>query len=232
MRRPMLAGSAFALAVFALGSTPAAACGWGGWGGCGCGAYGYGASATMGHQPTPTTRLRPTTRVPPTRMHLRRTMRRLRPTTHLRSTMRVLRWLPTCLRELLAAGLLRAPYVRCPLLATLNGGRGGYIAAANPNLPKGPVPAAIPGARGNYPFAAKDGPRVNKPPMPNYRAPGISASAADVGWREEQCPTRPLLHAGDRIMSPLHITARPETTPGGGGSGSQPQVLALARRRL
>jgi hypothetical protein len=175
MRRPMFAGSAFALAMFALGSTPSAACGWGGWGGCGCGTSGYGGyygAPAYAYYAPPVYYARPTFAYYAPVVYA--------PPVYYAG--------PTVASYAPRSYYAPPGYYSPPTFGVPYSGRGGYVAAASRNQPKGPVAAAIPGVRGNYPFAAKDGLRVNKPPMPNYRAPGISASAANIGWRGNNAP--------------------------------------------
>ena len=62
--------------------------------------------------------------------------------------------------------------------------------------------------------------------MPNYRAPGISASAGGIGRGGNNAP--PAYYSGRANHVPTAYFGAPRVTPGGGGSGSQPQVLALA----
>jgi len=196
MRRPVQAGSAFALAMFALGSTPAAACGWGGGGGCGCGAYGYGGyygASSYAYYAPPAYYARPAYAyyappvysAPPA--YYAPPIYYAPPVYYAGPT--VASYLPP--GNYAPPGYYSPPTFGVPYSQRYDGGRGGHVATAHPNRPRAPVPAAIPGARGNSPFAAKDGPRVNKPPMPNYRAPGISASAAGIGWKGHNVPPAP-----------------------------------------
>jgi hypothetical protein len=203
MRRPALVGSAFALAMFALGSTPAAACGWSS---CGCGAYGYGGyygAPSYAYFAPPAYYARPAyayyappvySAPPPgyaAPIYYAPPVYYAGPT--------VASYLPP--GNYAPPGYYSPPTFGIPYSQPYNGGRGGYVAAAHPNRPRGPVAAAIPGARGNYPFATKDGPRVNKPPLPNYRAPGVSASAASIGWK------------GNNVPPARYYTGRPNYVP-------------------
>ena len=196
MRRPVQAGSAFALAMFALGSTPAAACGWGGGGGCGCEAYGYGGyygASSYAYYAPPAYYARPAYAyyappvysAPPA--YYAPPIYYAPPVYYAGPT--VASYLPP--GNYAPPGYYSPPTFGVPYSQRYDRGRGGYLATAHPNRPRAPVPAAIPGARSNFPFAAKDGPRVNKPPMPNYRAPGISASAAGIGWKGHNVPPAP-----------------------------------------
>jgi hypothetical protein len=192
MHKQILAGSAFVLAIFALGSTPAAACGWGG---CGCGAYGYGGNygaSSYAYYAPPSYYARPAYAYAPPAYYAPPSAYAPPiyygpPVYYAGPT--VASYLPP--GNYAPPGYYSPPTFGIPYSQRYDGARGGYVAAAHPNRPRGPVPAAIPGARGNYPFAAKDGPRVNKPPMPNYRAPGISASATGVGRKGNNVPPAP-----------------------------------------
>ena len=235
MRRPVQAGSAFALAMFALGSTPAAACGWGG--GAVVAAMHMPMAVITGRRPTPPTMpLRPTMRVPPTRtMPLQCTLRRLpttrhQSTTRLRSTTRVRPSRPICLRATtrLQATTHRPPSVfRIPNVITA-----GEEAMSLPLIPirreaRCPLLSlAQDGTIPSLPRAARESANLPCPTTGHRGSPLPRPASGGKGTMSHPPPTT----AGGRTMSPLHISARPEVTPGGGGSVSQPQVLALACR--
>jgi len=190
-------------------------------------------AATTGRRRTPTMPLRPTTRVPPTRtMLLRFTLRRLpttrlQSTTRLRPTTRVRPSRPICLR---ATTRLQATTHRPPsVFRTPNDMTGGEEAISLRLIPIGrehPCPLLSLAQEAIFPSLPRTARGSTNLPCPTTGHRGSPLPRAASGG--EGTMPRPPTTAGGRTMSPLHISARPET-PGGGGSGSQPRVLVLAR---
>jgi hypothetical protein len=221
MRTPISAGSGLVLAMLALGSTPATACGWGG---CGCGgygyaaygyadygygasgygAYGYGAANYYGapayaydapqvYAPPAYGYAPPAYYAPPPAYYAP-------PVYYAGPT--VASYRPP--GSYAPPGYYARPSFGVPYSQPYSGRRG-YVATFDPRRPRGFVPAPFPG-RGSYPFAAQQGPRIVKPPMPSYKAPGQSASAANI--------------RGNNV-GPVHYNGRPNYIPAAyyGGSG-------------
>jgi hypothetical protein len=182
MRALFSVGSASMLAMLTLSSAPATACDWGGWSGCGCGGYGYGGYGygAVGYYGAPAyAYVAPQVYAPPTygyapAYYAPPPVYYAPPAYYAGPT--VASYLPP--GNYAPPGYYARPSFGVPYSQPY-GGRGGY-AAFDPRRPRGVVPAPVPG---RYPFAAKQGPWMNKPPTPSYRPPGVSASAAHKVWR-------------------------------------------------
>ena len=190
MRAVISAGSASVLAMLMLGSTSATACDWGWRGGCGCGGYGYGAVSYYAapayayvappiYAP-PAYGYAPAYYAPPPVYYAP-------PPYYAGPT--VASYLPP--GNYSPPGYYAPPSYGIPYSQPY-GGRRGFDAAVNRHRPPGAIPTPVPG---RYPFAARQGPWMNKPPMPSYRPPGVSASAPNSGWRAKSVsitqPNRP-----------------------------------------
>jgi hypothetical protein len=183
MRALISVGSASMLAMLTLSSPPATACDWGGWSGCGCGGYGYGGYGygAVGYYGAPAyAYAAPQVYAPPTygyapAYYAPPPVYYAPPPYYAGPT--VASYLPP--GNYSPPGYYAHPSYGVPYSQPY-GGRRTLDAAVNHRRPPGIVPAPVPG---RYPFAAKQGPWMNKPPMPSYRPPGVSASAAHKTWR-------------------------------------------------
>jgi hypothetical protein len=152
----ILTGSALALAVLALGSTGAAACDWDD---CdACGGYGsYAATAYYGYHARPAYAYAPAVYyAPPAYAY----------------------YAPAYYAP--APAYYAPPAYGYPYARPYYGGRGGYVDAAGDSRHKGPIPAAIPTARGMYASGGNPGQRTTKAPNPNYGTRAVVAAAAKI----------------------------------------------------
>lgn len=150
MRCRNLTGSVFALAIFASGTTGAAACDPDD---CyGCGGYGYyTSSANYGYYARPLYTYAPAVYYAP----------------------------PAYAYYVPAPAYYAPPTLGYSYARPYYGWRGGYVDATGNSRRDSPIPATIPMARGMYASGTNTGHKTTKAPSPNQGARSIAATAGD-----------------------------------------------------